>query len=314
MADARLTTLLRSKGIFHCDTLLPRTIGLHLPPLTGSVMYHLVLRGTCVVSRGIDSTTAEEGDIVLVPHGSGHRIAATHNPESWISLEDSGREDLGEGIERLDLSDGHAESHVVCGALTLEHPASPGVPRRLPTLVGTAGKREDLEGSRAVARLVLHEAERQLPGWAQISAHLVEALAMREIRRAITDAPFEAGWWSASNDDAIGPVLAAVLSNLRHEWSVAAMSGVARLSRSAFSERFSALTGEPPMAWVTRMRMAEAQRLLRQGIAVSAAAREVGYASEVSFRRAYRRIIGVPPGHTRTVGPNLLASSLHPGE
>lgn len=307
MNTTQLTTLLRSRGIFHCDTRLSGEVGLHLPPLAGSVMYHLVLRGTCVVSRGEESITAEEGSIVLVPHGNGHRIAAAHDPESWISLERSGREDLGSGIERLDLSVGQAESHVVCGALTLEHPASAGMPRRLPALLGAAATGDDLEASRTVARLVLQEAEDQRPGWAQISAHLVEALAMREIRRAITEAPFEAGWWPASSDEAIGPVLAAVLSDLGHEWSVAALSDVARLSRSAFSERFSTLTGESPMTWVTRMRMAEAQRLLRRGAAVSAVARAVGYNSEASFRRAYRRVTGVPPGRTRTAGPHLHA-------
>lgn len=121
----------------------------------------------------------------------------------------------------------------------------------------------------------------------------------------ITEAPFEAGWWPASSDEAIGSVFAAVLSDLGHKWSVAALGDVACLSRSAFSERFSALTGESPMTWVTRMRMAEAQRFLRRGAAVFAVARAVGYDSEASFRRAYRRVTGGSPGRTRATGPHL---------
>lgn len=299
MATDQLAALLRSRGIFHCDTRLDAATAVDLPPLEGTVMYHLVLAGTCVVSQGDQAVRAREGDIVLVPHGTGHRIAASADPARAVGLAASGREELGGGVELLDLAEGDPAAHLVCGALALEHPASPGLPRHLPALLRASAKGEDLAALRAVARLVLQEARQQAPGWAQVSSHLVEALALREVRRAIAQAPPEAGWWAASRDPLVGPVLAAVLGDLAHPWDVVRMARVAGLSRSAFSERFAGLTGETPMAWVTRLRMAEAHRLLQEGTGVARVARTVGYGSEVSFRRAYRRVVGVPPGRTR---------------
>ncbi|MFL0460252.1 cupin domain-containing protein [Kytococcus sedentarius] len=298
MDTDHLAALLRARGIFHCDTRLDACTAVELPPLPGTVMYHLVLQGACVVSHGDEAVAAAAGDIVLVPHGAGHVIAATAAPMRRIGLQDSGREELGGGIERLDLAEGTPAAHLVCGAITLEHPASPALPRRLPPLL-RARAEEELATSAAVARLVLQEAEQRAPGWGQVSAHLVEALALREVRRAVQQTAPETGWWAASRDPRIGSVLAAVLGDLARPWSVVTLAQEAGLARSAFSERFTALTGEPPMAWVTRVRMAEAHRLLQEGVGVPAVARRTGYGSEVSFRRAYRRVVGVPPGSTR---------------
>ncbi|WP_404372834.1 cupin domain-containing protein [Kytococcus sedentarius] len=299
MDTDHLAALLRARGIFHCDTRLDASTAVELPPLPGTVMYHLVLQGACVVSRGDEAVEAAAGDIVLVPHGAGHVLAATAVPVRRIGLQDSGREELGGGIERLDLAGGTPAAHLVCGAIALEHPASPALPRRLPTLLRARAEEDELAASAAVARLVLQEAEQRAPGWGQVSAHLVEALALREVRRAVQQAAPETGWWAASRDPRIGPVLAAVLGDLAHPWSVVTLAREAGLARSAFNERFTTLTGEPPMAWVTRVRMAEARRLLQEGVGVPAVARRTGYGSEVSFRRAYRRVVGVPPGSTR---------------
>lgn len=299
MDPSPLGALLRSRGIFHCDTRLDGSTAVDLPALPGSVMYHLVLHGTCVVICDDTTVTLGEGEIVLVPHGTGHRIAAHGTPLWTVGLAESGRVDLGGGIEQLDLGGRDPALHLVCGAIALEHPASPRLPARLPPLLRAAAEGEDVAALRAVAALVLREAQEQAEGWAQVSAHLVEGLALREVRRAVREAPTEAGWWAASRDDAIGPVLGAVLANLAHPWGVTGMSRVAGLSRSAFSARFTALTGEAPMAWVTRVRMAEAHRLLREGSGVAAVARATGYGSEVSFRRAFRRETGIPPGRVR---------------
>jgi AraC-like DNA-binding protein len=72
------------------------------------------------------------------------------------------------------------------------------------------------------------------------------------------------------------------------------------MSRSAFSERFKSLVGEPPLAYLARWRLHEAARLLRStGIKVAQVARRVGYESEVAFHRAFKRAVGAAPGEYR---------------
>lgn len=72
------------------------------------------------------------------------------------------------------------------------------------------------------------------------------------------------------------------------------------LSRSALSERFTHLLGEPPMQYLARWRMQVAAGLLTTGSAsVAQVASEVGYASEAAFSRAFKKAVGVPPASWR---------------
>ena len=79
------------------------------------------------------------------------------------------------------------------------------------------------------------------------------------------------------------------------------------MSRSAFSARFTEVVGEPAMQYVTRVRMHVAADRLGYGRAtVREVASELGYDSEASFSRAYKREVGVSPGSTRRSAPAHL--------
>ena len=81
------------------------------------------------------------------------------------------------------------------------------------------------------------------------------------------------------------------------------MASLARelaMSRSAFAARFTELVGEPVMQYVTRWRMHVAVDLLREdGATVGELASRLGYRSEAAFARAFKRVVGVPPGAVR---------------
>lgn len=75
------------------------------------------------------------------------------------------------------------------------------------------------------------------------------------------------------------------------------------MSRSAFSERFTELVGAPPMRYVARWRMRVALDWLSEtDTTVAQVAARLGYGSEASFGRAFKRIIGVPPGSIKGSG------------
>ena len=66
------------------------------------------------------------------------------------------------------------------------------------------------------------------------------------------------------------------------------------LSRSAFFDRFTRTVGMPPMEYLLAWRMAVARDLLRrQDVAVAG---RVGYGSASTFRTAFSRHVGQPPG------------------
>jgi AraC-like DNA-binding protein len=72
------------------------------------------------------------------------------------------------------------------------------------------------------------------------------------------------------------------------------------MSRSAFANHFTKLVGEPPLHYLTRLRMDKAALLLREGRATSAEiAGRVGYVSDASFCKAFKRAFQQSPGAFR---------------
>jgi AraC-like DNA-binding protein len=76
------------------------------------------------------------------------------------------------------------------------------------------------------------------------------------------------------------------------------------LSRSTFSERFAAVVGVSPARYIARWRMHLASAWLRQErLSVSDVARRLGYESEASFSRSFKRLVGIPPSALRRPRP-----------
>ncbi|ANN18184.1 AraC family transcriptional regulator [Amycolatopsis orientalis] len=103
-------------------------------------------------------------------------------------------------------------------------------------------------------------------------------------------------WFSALGDPMIGPVLRAMHAEPGRPWTVVTLAKVAGASRAAFARRFTALVGEPPLAYLTGWRMTLAADLLRrQDTPVASVASQVGYADGFAFSAAFKRVRGVSP-------------------
>jgi AraC-like DNA-binding protein len=84
--------------------------------------------------------------------------------------------------------------------------------------------------------------------------------------------------------------LRATLAGALHEpWTTARMAERCLLSPQRFHARLLELTGHSPQAWLRTLRLDEAQRLLRRGLTLEAAAARVGYASPSALAHAMRR-------------------------
>lgn len=79
--------------------------------------------------------------------------------------------------------------------------------------------------------------------------------------------------------------------------SLESLARLADLSPFHLNRVFSKEFGLPPHAFQTQVRIARAKTLLRQGMSITEAALEVGFADQSHFTRHFRRLIGVTPGH-----------------
>ena len=72
------------------------------------------------------------------------------------------------------------------------------------------------------------------------------------------------------------------------------------MSRSAFAARFKMRVGDTPQSYLQRCRFSKAIHLLRTtDIKLHDIALRVGYQSEHSFSKAFKRVIGAVPGSFR---------------
>jgi AraC-like DNA-binding protein len=104
-------------------------------------------------------------------------------------------------------------------------------------------------------------------------------------------------------DPCIGSVLRLVHESPERDWTVHSLARESGLSRSAFADRFRTLVGQPPLQYVTEIRMQKATQLLEStDVPVKRIASLVGYESVSAFSSAYKRRFGCPPIAIRSGG------------
>jgi AraC-like DNA-binding protein len=191
-------------------------------------------------------------------------------------------------------------SLIVCGSFGFDHPGGHPVLPLLPDVLHQkAGQASGwLE---PLLRALGAEAREAKPGSLTILSRLTDILFVQVVRAWLEEQPPEQpSWLRALNDPRLARVLAAVHEDPAQDWSVEKLAEQAGMSRSAFAERFSEVVGEPPHAYVAEVRMHRASRLLRESDRTLAdVAATVGYDSESSFSRVFRKRFGSSPGAFR---------------
>jgi AraC-like DNA-binding protein len=155
-----------------------------------------------------------------------------------------------------------------------------------------------------VLAAIVTETQDERPGQQVVVDRLMELLLFSALRVWLA-APDTAvpSWATALSDPIAGPALRAMHAAPERRWTVAELAGEAAVSRAAFARRFREAVGEPPLAHLTRWRMALAADALRTdpGLDIATVAARVGYADPFGFSTAFRRVRGTTPSaHRRT--------------
>src|SRR5688500_1522558 len=115
---------LRMSGTYYSSCEFTTSWGLVLPPMSGSLMFHVVTSGRCWLEvEGLEPRLLQPGDLALVPHGEGHRITSEPGVPG-PGLFDVGREELSERFEMIRHGGGGAATSLVCGTARFDEPAA----------------------------------------------------------------------------------------------------------------------------------------------------------------------------------------------
>jgi AraC-like DNA-binding protein len=139
------------------------------------------------------------------------------------------------------------------------------------------------------------EAGDDSPGRQVMLDRLCDILLIQIVRFAIQQEWVQHGVLAGLAHPRLAPLLIELLDDPRKPWTVDSMAAHALLSRNGFAQEFRNVVGITPADFLTRARIALAQRLLRRGRPVALVAEEVGYGSQPAFSRAFIRETGVSP-------------------
>ena len=296
--------VLRMNGTFYCRAELRAPWGMALPATPGCLWFHVVTSGGArlQVAGDGEEVVLSASDVVLVPRGEGHVLrSGDPTPATVPDVRAIPHEWHGDRYATIRHGGDGAPTTTICGAVRLEHPVAERLVALMPEVVHvpvsplTARLQDTL-------RLIALEVEETRPGGEAVITRLADVLVVQVLRAWLAHDPAaRTGWLGALADPDIGRALALVHADPARDWSVAGLARELALSRSTFAARFTALVGEPVMTYVTRWRMLVAHDRLRAGdTTVAAVASSLGYRSEAAFSRAFRRVVGTPPGAVRT--------------
>lgn len=264
--------------------------GVSFPAGGGTAGFHMLFtgRGYLETDSGARQWLAA-GDIVLLPRGSGHRIA--DRPQTPTVPLSSVKSTVRGG-----------PTAILCGTYKFGTGARDPVLALLPELVYVpASQVRELPGFLAVLAALREEVAAERPGHASVVSSLVDASFVYLVRAYLANQdPMDAHWLSALRDPGLSRCLTAIHSNPRGPWTVAKLAATARMSRAVFARRFTQLVGASPLAYVAARRLEQAARLLRESEQpLGEIAGAVGYESEFALSRAFKRERGVAPGRYR---------------
>lgn len=273
-----------------------------LPAGTSQIIaFHVALDGTCWVRHATqDWFELRAGHAVVITHGDPHDICDRPGRTTvpFASMLD-GRSML--ELRRVRIGHGAGGSaRLLCGFLGCDrHVFDPLCCSLPPMFAVDLGERVD-----TLVRYAVANALDDTPGAAGLRSRLAELLFLSAVRLYMRELPTDAtGWLAGLRDPLVGHALQALHQDPCRRWTMDELAHAVASSRSALAERFRAIIGEPPMHYLTRLRMQLASRRLDESRhSIARVADEVGYDSSAAFQRAFKRCFGVPPAAWRRHG------------
>jgi AraC family transcriptional activator of mtrCDE len=278
----------------------------------GEIPYHVVVAGSAVVDDpdGGPPQVLRAGDVVLLPHGSAHKLHDGSGARPVRTRDRTARnliisENAGSG-ERLDM---------LCGRFMLapqnDRLMRAYLPARLIVRAGGADAEESAPPAAAqLARLVAvmrqESTTNSLGGDAMLRA-LSAALFALVLRLAseMHDAP--AGLMALAGAPRLAPALEAMIHNPQQNWTLPRLAELCNMSRATLARQFGDRLGCSASSLLTDIRMTlAATELCKPGGSTERVAEAVGYQSVAAFKRAFKQHTGKTPADwRRTIGAAL---------
>jgi len=301
---ADIMSLLRTTTHLYGKLELSAPFGFKFPAEKGICI--IVIRGSCFL--GVDKEPLVPlvgGDFVLLPAPKFYSFRSS--PKSPLRpVEQITSEEEFHRTRLISFDGGEGPlTTLIAGCFTFACPESDLLVKHLPPIIHLqASGNHATPWFHSTLQFIAAETSQKLPGGTAIVDRLAEVLFVLAMRTR-TDSSYSSAnpnWLRALTDPQIGEALRQIHAEPGRAWTVIDLARTVSMSRSSFADRFRELVGETPLDHLTQWRMVRAANMIRANrpMKLAAIASAVGYESESSFGKVFRRVMGISPGKYRS--------------
>ncbi len=233
-------------------------------------MFHLVRRGRCRLDVADERHDLEPGDFVFIAPRVDHRVVSRDGETSQTLL--------------------------LCGYCSFDALEDDVLLRALPDNVLI--RNDELDEWPWLRRTLEHLSAEYMSGapGSQLTVNKLTEVLLVQLLRADFGRDTEIGIVAALEDKRIARALTAIHQDPGRHWTIESAAEYASMSRSGFARRFRELLELSFFDYLTRLRMRIARRLLAtSNRPVPMIAERVGYRSDLSFVKAFKKLHGETP-------------------
>jgi AraC-like DNA-binding protein len=261
--------------------------------------FHMVTNGPIWFHiAGAEPVYLQTGDILVLPHGAGHSVCDAEmgpDPVDVTTLQDR----VAGSPPTLTWEGPGPEARVLCGFFNCHGRLFNPLMDSLPPVVVIRQDTERTPWLAATLKRTFDETLEGRPGGAALVEGLTSLLFMEVVQRYL-EQNASAGWLAGLSDPVVGTVLQLIHQQPAEAWTVESLARRGGVSRSILAGRFNDTVGMSPIKYLTGWRMElAASRLIESADSLADIASGVGYDSEPSFSRAFKRYVGMAPAGWR---------------
>lgn len=271
----------------------------------GRAQFHFVSRGPAVLRMESGARfTLNNGDALFIPNGNAHALLSDDNATATPISAFQG-EVICSSVCQITCEPCKGSENVVIfsGCMDFELGGMQPLIKAMPEVMMVSKLMSTWPEIHPLLAAMERESLTRQVGFAGILARLADVVAALIVRGWVEAGCGKAtGWVQVLRDPRLSRAIYAMHQQPGINWSVADLAKEAGTSRSVFAERFLSATGSTPAKYLSELRMRLAiQYISHENQAIETVALRLGYGSLAAFSRAFKRIVGHPPGALREI-------------
>ena len=261
------------------------------------VQFHYITHGKCVIKIAKGPTmTLAEGDLLLV----------FSNNQYWIanSIHDQ-RLEATEVIRSIRKSGFNKQSQftfsMVWGHFEFDKAIAHPFVKTLPPYIHLSQKEiQEFTLLKTISELLIEETNNDQSGSQAIANRLAEVLFIGTMRAYAYTHSHDHSFITALLDERINKVLNLIHESPEKKWTLVILSKKIGVSRTTLATTFKEKVGQSVLEYITTFRIMVAKNILIETKdPVAVIAENVGYGSEPSFNRVFKKIVKQTPSRFR---------------